>query len=402
MSHIPTPENFVERRAHDRFRLLFEHSSDAHFIMIGGRVTDCNDAAVKLLKYSSRNEVLAVTHIAELSPEYQPDGMLSEDKFKMMDALARQNGHHRFEWIHRKKDGELFPVEVSANTFDFNGQPALIAVWHDLTERKKNEEAIRQANEKLKQDLKAAAEIQKSLLPVKSPLVKGLRTAWNFRPSEELAGDILNVFALDEKNVGFYVLDAAGHGVGASLLSVTVAHFLSPFSESSLLKAGDAVQLPHVVARQLNQHFSSNPEASHFFTLLYGILNLKTYEFNYCCAGHLAPLRSARDCAEYLPGASGPPIGVIAEAEYKNTNVKLKQGDRLFIYSDGLIEAENVSGEQHGAARFSELIAAQHQTALSDSVASIVKRIENWCAPTEPTDDISLLAFELVSYQDPE
>ncbi len=387
----------IDRRAPDKYRLLFEHSADAHFIMIDGVITDCNDAAIQLLKGTCRNDVLSIRHIAELSPDYQPDGTLSSEKSARMDALARQNGYHRFEWYHRKKDGEVFPVEVTLNAIEINGKPALIAVWHDLTERKQQEEQLRKAHQKMKEDLAAAAVIQKSLLPVKSPLVKGMRTAWTFKPSEELGGDILNVFVLDEKNAGFYVLDAAGHGVAASLLAVSIAHFLSPFSEASLLKSADAViNKPADVAKQLNQHYCSNPEATQLFTLLYGILNMETLEFSYVCAGHLAPILLSENKTKHLPGSSGPPIGVLNEAEYEDTVISLKKGDRLYLYSDGLIEAKNESGDLYGAARFLDLLASQHATVLRRTADEIVQKIELWCKPAEPTDDISLLAFDIV------
>ncbi len=392
-----TPEKqFVERRAHDKFRLLFEHSSDAHFIMIDEKITDCNEAAVKLLGCSSREEVLAIRHLSELSPEYQPDGTGSPEKSAEMDALARKNGYHRFEWYHRKTNGEVFPVEVTLNAIEIGGKPALIAVWHDLTERNKREGELRSAHRKLKEDLQAAAVIQQSLLPLKSPFISGIRTGWKFRPSDELGGDSLNVFMLDDNNVGFYVLDAAGHGVAASLLAVSVAHFLSPYSEASLLKAGGKILSPSQVARQLNQHFCSNPEATQLFTLIYGILNRETLRFSYVSAGHLPPALLRGGISSYLEEASGPPIGAWEGAHYQDTVVSMKAGDRLYFYSDGLIEAKNQAGEFYGSQKFLELLASQCGTALNETVERIVQKVEAWCAPLSPADDISLLAFDLL------
>ncbi len=396
MKSLPVGVN-QDRRAPDKYRLLFEHSADAHFIMIDGVITDCNDAAIQLLKGKCRKDILSIPHIAELSPEYQPDGSLSSEKSAEMDKLAREKGYHRFEWIHQKCDGETFPVDVTLNAIEINGKPALIAVWHDLTERKRQEAALRQAHQKMKEDLEAAALIQQSLLPVKTPLVKGLRTAWTFKPSEELGGDILNVFTLDEKHVGFYVLDAAGHGVGASLLSVSVAHFLSPLSEVSLLRCEkNKIRKPFDVAQRLNQHYCSNPEATQLFTLLYGILNMETLEFSYVCAGHLSPILLSGTKTKNLPGSSGPPIGVLNEVEYTDTVIQLEQAQRLYLYSDGLTEAKNKIGDQFGETRFLELLADQCDTALSRTTEKIIREIEQWCSPAIPTDDISLLAFDIV------
>lgn len=96
---------------------------------------------------------------------------------------------------------------------------------------------LERINQRMKLDLTAAAEIQKSLLPSRPPQVPGISIGWEFRPCDELAGDILNVFQLDEHHLAFYVLDVSGHGVPAALLAVSLSRMLSPEIDSaSLLK----------------------------------------------------------------------------------------------------------------------------------------------------------------------
>src|SRR6516162_3461223 len=132
----------------DRFRVLFEHSSDAHFIFDDTGIIDCNDATVQLLKAADKGQVLSLRP-AVLSPEYQPDGRRSVEKAQEMDALARTRGYHRFEWLHRKLDGEVFPVEVTLNAVQIGGKPAWIVVWHDLTEIKRAEAELRRRTDQL-------------------------------------------------------------------------------------------------------------------------------------------------------------------------------------------------------------------------------------------------------------
>ena len=142
---VAVKEDITERRAaEERFRVLFEHSSDAHLIFGKDGIIDCNHAAIEMLRCQNKEELLA-KHPAEFSPEFQPDGRCSDEKSVEMDALARKNGHHRFDWTHCKTDGEEFPVEVTLTTVTLEGQPAILVVWHDLTERKQQEEAMRQA-----------------------------------------------------------------------------------------------------------------------------------------------------------------------------------------------------------------------------------------------------------------
>jgi PAS domain S-box-containing protein len=143
----------LERRVHERtaelekteerFRVLFESSSDAHLLFDETGIIDCNDAAIHLLHCQDKNHVLSL-HPAELSPEFQPDGRRSLEKCVEMDATAYRQGHHRFDWIHRKVTGEDFPVEVSLTPVTLSGKPVLLVVWHDLTERKRLEQDLQE------------------------------------------------------------------------------------------------------------------------------------------------------------------------------------------------------------------------------------------------------------------
>jgi PAS domain S-box-containing protein len=139
--------DITERHAaQERFQVLFEQSSDAHLIFDETGIIDCNDAAVAMLRCRDRRELLA-QHPAVFSPERQPDGRTSEEKSREMDARARERGFHRFDWAHRKMDGEVFPVEVTLTPVTVAEKPVLLAVWHDLTERKRVEDALLEARE---------------------------------------------------------------------------------------------------------------------------------------------------------------------------------------------------------------------------------------------------------------
>ncbi len=131
------------RASEERFRLLFEQSSDAHLIFTETEgIIDCNPAAVAMLRCPDKRAVLAL-HPAALSPELQPDGRRSMEKSTEMDAAARRNGHHRFDWLHRRFDGEVFPCEVTLTPVRLGDRSPLLVVWHDLTERVRAEERVR-------------------------------------------------------------------------------------------------------------------------------------------------------------------------------------------------------------------------------------------------------------------
>lgn len=133
-----------QKNARERLNVIFEESTDAHLLFDDTGIIDCNNAAVKMIGCNNKQELLAC-HPSVFSPEYQPDGRLSSEKSIEMDAIARKNGVHSFEWVHKKLNGEEFPVEVTLNTVKINGKPALLVVWHDITERKRSEEQLKRS-----------------------------------------------------------------------------------------------------------------------------------------------------------------------------------------------------------------------------------------------------------------
>ncbi|MBL8022649.1 MAG: PAS domain-containing protein, partial [Leptospirales bacterium] len=130
----------------EKFRLLSQYSSDAHLLLGAEGVMECNAAALKILGAQRREDVMGV-HPAVFSPEKQPDGRTSAEKSKEMDAIARRQGFHRFEWMHRKLDGTLFPVEVTLVAVPVEEKLELLVVWHDLTAAKAQEAELIRARE---------------------------------------------------------------------------------------------------------------------------------------------------------------------------------------------------------------------------------------------------------------
>lgn len=139
--------DITEREASDeRFRILFERSSDAHLLLDDTGVIDCNDATLRMLRCVRKTEVLG-RGSAELSPARQPDGRLSVVVAAQMLQRARDHGFYRFEWTHQRSDGSTFPVETTLTPVRLNGREVILAVWHDIAEQKKVEHALRAAKD---------------------------------------------------------------------------------------------------------------------------------------------------------------------------------------------------------------------------------------------------------------
>ena len=111
----------TESRANEaKFRLLFENSPDAMLLLDGDVFVDCNQAAVKMMRCASKEQLL-VLRPYDISPEKQPDGRLSNEKARDLIAAAFREGNLRFEWVHRAVDGTDFPVEVLLTAIPLRG-----------------------------------------------------------------------------------------------------------------------------------------------------------------------------------------------------------------------------------------------------------------------------------------
>ena len=128
----------------NKYQELFERSADAILILDGETFVDCNEATVRMLRYSTKEEILQ-THPSELSPDVQPDGRDSFEKAREMIAMAYERGSHRFEWEHRRADGEVFPVEVLLTTIQEGEKTVVHVVWREISERKRLENELRHA-----------------------------------------------------------------------------------------------------------------------------------------------------------------------------------------------------------------------------------------------------------------
>jgi sigma-B regulation protein RsbU (phosphoserine phosphatase) len=257
-------------------------------------------------------------------------------------------------------------------------------------------------NERMKLSLEAAAEIQHSLLPVITPALDGVNIAWRLRPCDELAGDILNVFNLDEDEIGLYVLDVSGHGVPAALLAVTLSRMLSPvMDQASLLKSHSYTQKgyriipPAGVANQLNKRFQVDINNGQFFTLLYGILNKKSRRLRYVSSGHPGIIYVSENTDAAVLESPSLPIGFLEENQYEEKTIQLYPGDRLYLYSDGIPEAENPRGILFGRQRMLNILKRSRYSTLEDSLDILLQKVEDWSGSANLKDDVTLLGIEI-------
>lgn len=136
------------------YKAFFYASDDAMLILgFDFFFVDCNESAVKMLRAKNKVEVLN-THPWDLSPEYQPDGRLSSEKAEEMMAAAAEHGTYSFEWMHKRMDGELFPVEVTLTVITVEGQKMFNVSWQDISEKKRAEKELNEYHQHLEELVK--------------------------------------------------------------------------------------------------------------------------------------------------------------------------------------------------------------------------------------------------------
>ena len=123
----------------NKYRVLFEDSADANWLMDGKGFLDCNSAALQMFGYSACTEM---THPADISPPNQPDGRSSRTMAEQKMSAAFLNGKERFEWLHQRKNGDVFPAEVCLTALTLSGRPRLLATVRDISDRKVAEERV--------------------------------------------------------------------------------------------------------------------------------------------------------------------------------------------------------------------------------------------------------------------
>ncbi len=362
---------------------------------VDGRFMFVNQRFCSLLE-KSIDEVIGKTDYDFFSPElakkYRADDQrVMESNQTFEDVEENKVSHHETRYVHVIKT----PIH------DVNGRVIGIqGIFWDITERKQAEEELRNAHDRLKQDLIAAAKVQRGFIPENVPEIPGYEFSWLFEPSEYVGGDLLNVIPLGNEQWAFYVLDVSGHGVPAALLSVSLTRLIDQISHMNGSEGGPASITeagfdPGEVVRILQRQFPG--DRTKFCTILYAILDTTQAKITWIRAGHLPPLllHGKSKQTEFLtePGTGCISKLLINRTEVKTGSLVLNPGDRFIVYSDGIIEAMK-EHEEYGYERFADRIRDTADESLSASMKSVFDDVAGWTGSQDFGDDVTLLGLE--------
>jgi len=303
---------------------------------------------------------------------------------------------------------ELLECQAMLKDHDVNNKLLEELVFKYAAAEKKlkrlNRELIWQQN-RIQEDLDAAADIQKSLLPQKTNITEQMDVAWYFEPCDKIGGDIFNMIQLDDDHWAIYMLDVSGHGVPAAMVTVSVSQLMQLHTGFLIKKStGSAydsqIMSPVEVLNALDQEFSFD-RFNNFFTINYFVLNTKTGQFNYANAGHPKSVILRKNGLFEELTESGPAIGTLNfrpvenEIFFKEEQFQIYPGDKVVLYTDGLVEYFNEDAEFYGIKRFYDTLIQLNQKPVSEIVNTLIKSLKAFGNNAKTADDITLLVFEL-------
>ncbi len=236
-------------------------------------------------------------------------------------------------------------LEFTARPIQFSERHMILVIIYDVTDREQQKKEIKSKQTIIEQDLQAARKIQMSLLPDREMVVPHIQTAWQFQPWHLVGGDIFQVYVNSPEEIGAYVLDVCGHGVSAALVAVSVSQFLH--SLHNRMRLTGRIFCPGEIIDRLETAFPLD-RFNCFFTVVYASLDVQSGRLVYANAGHVPPLILRSDGRLESLDHHGTVIGVGLDSPSGQEEHQLEVGDRLLLYTDGMLDNFGLDGERGG------------------------------------------------------
>lgn len=244
----------------------------------------------------------------------------------------------------------------------------------------------RVVNRKLQSDLREAREIQKQLMPAGSIGFEGLEVSCGWRAARIIGGDYVGAFPLGQDSVALCVADVSGKGLPAALMMANM--------QAALKAAASETLPPGELCAQLNKVMRDNLPINRFISCFYGLLNTRHRVLQFTNAGHNPPLLVRRDGTVLRLESGGRVLGAFSDSTYQQQEIKLKPGDSLVLFTDGVTEVRNASGEEFGEVRLRKLLTHQCGQSPAELQATIMNEVGKFCGD-QFDDDAALMIVEV-------
>ncbi len=241
---------------------------------------------------------------------------------------------------------------------------------------------------RLKTELEVATVIQRSLLPPITEEYPGrteLGIAASMDPAKEVGGDFYDVFPVDKDKLAFVIADVSGKGIPAALFMAT--------SKTIIQNCVRDIPALSEAVTTANESLCRNNTAEMFVTAWIGVLDIPTGALTFVCAGHNPPVVISDGVPSFIKARSGFVLAGMDGMKYREQTVELKKGDRLFLYTDGVTEAENGVHELFGEERLAACLKETAAETPDEIVSDVRKAIDGHVGGVEQFDDITMLCI---------
>ena len=273
-------------------------------------------------------------------------------------------------------------VGLMVTLFQVLGILLLILMFRSMFRHYMQNKKLNEKRERMEGELNIAKDIQMSMVPQSFPPFPDrhdLDMAADIVPAKEVGGDLYDYFVRDEK-LFFCIGDVSGKGVPASLvMAVTRTTFrnLSAMEDS-----------PGVIVRSMNESLSATNESGMFVTFFCGVLDLENGHMRFCNAGHNPPVLLT-DSKKMLSVEANLPLGIMPGMDFKEQEMQFRYDDAIFLYTDGLTEAENSAHEQFGEERMLESL--HGRKGAYEHLRCMEKKVSAFVAEAPQSDDLTML-----------
>ena len=244
-------------------------------------------------------------------------------------------------------------------------------------------EQVEQARLMMERELEQAAEIQRQLLPLAAPSLAGLELAGYNRPCHGVGGDYYDFVTYPDGRVLVVLGDVAGKGMPAALLMVNLQARLRILAENP--------PPPAEMVSILNRAMAAVCPGNRFVTFFLSVMDGNAGSIEFCNAGHNPPMLVSKMGGLRSLEGGGPVLGILPNLAYQQRRVELAPGDTVVLYSDGVTEATNPSGDEFGEQRLADLLMGLRAAPAGELIRAINEELEAFAAGAPPADDVTIV-----------
>ena len=377
-------------------------------------LTEGSDQSVRVMIMQQRAEIL------EKQMRYAEAATLYRDIYLLSDSLNAQDTKDQlnemntmYQLDEKEMENERLQMQNERNQFRFiiivvtvivlslaiflffriraarrlkQAHTELQTAYSDLQAANEVIEETTAAKERIESELRIARDIQMSMVPSIFPERADLDLFASMTPAKEVGGDLYNFLPIEGTDKMYFALgDVSGKGVPASLFMAQATRLFRTLAKQQLP--------PAEIATRMNDELGEDNEQGMFVTMFLGLVDIKTGHLDFCNAGHNPPVQVNESTARFIEMEPNAPIGLWPGLEYVGEELDDIRQQALFIYTDGLNEAENRQQEQFSDERLLEILNDRPFESSQQTIQVLKEEVEKHRDGAEPNDDLTMMCM---------